>query len=125
MSGPSGLGGSIRYLTDEDFRGAIIRRLRTREPRIDILTASEARNLGMHDPEVLAFAAEHGRVLLSHDKNTMIAEFEAFVASGQHSPGLFLVEQQAPIRLIIEDLMLIWQASNPDEWRDQRIFLPL
>ncbi|WIG58947.1 MAG: hypothetical protein OJF49_001694 [Ktedonobacterales bacterium] len=121
----SDLGGSIRFLTDENFRAAIVRGLRRRQPGMDILTTPEAHNLGMHDPQVLVFAAEHDRILLSHDVNTMIADFDAFLASGQHSPGLFLVAQEAPIGPTIEDLLLIWEASNPDKWRDRRIFLPL
>jgi hypothetical protein len=36
-----------------------------------------------------------------------------------------MVKQPDPIQPIIDSLVLIWSASEADEWRDQVIFLPL
>ena len=41
----------------------------------------------------------------------------SFVASGGTSPGVLLViPQNAPIREIVEAMILIWADDRPDEW---------
>lgn len=115
----------IQFLTDENFDLRIVAGLQRRQPQIDVVTAAEASILGLPDLRVLAYAAEHHRILLSHDVKTMPAHFDAFLASGRHSPGLLLVAQALPIREAIDELLLIWGASDPVEWRNLRRFLPL
>ena len=43
---------------------------------------------------------------------------------GGSSPGVFLVSQHAPIADVIEDLVLIWAASEADEWKDRILNIP-
>jgi uncharacterized protein DUF5615 len=116
---------AIRFLTDEDFREAIVDGLRCRVTGIDMLTAPEAGTLGFGDPDVLAFAAQRERILLTHDTHTMPDHFAAFLMRGQHSPGVFMIPQLLPIGRAIDAVVLVWAASAPDEWRDQCLRLPL
>jgi hypothetical protein len=46
-------------------------------------------------------------------------------ASRRSSPGLIIVPQDVDIRVAIDDLLLIWAASEAEEWRDKLAFLPL
>jgi hypothetical protein len=39
--------------------------------------------------------------------------------------GLFLVPQTSSVRVMIEDLLLIWAATEAEEWQGQVQFLPL
>ena len=39
--------------------------------------------------------------------------------------GLFMARQFHPISPIIESLVLIWSASEAEEWHSQICFLPL
>jgi hypothetical protein len=55
----------------------------------------------------------------------MPVHFADFLASGQHSPGVLLLHQQLPIAQAIEALLLVWDASAPEEWRDWLTYLPL
>jgi hypothetical protein len=55
----------------------------------------------------------------------MPVHFADFPASGQHSPGVLLLHQQLPIAQAIEALLLVWDASAPEEWRDWLTYLPL
>ncbi len=80
----------VRFLADENFDYVILRGLRLRQTQVDILTAPQAGILGFPDPAVLAYAAEHDRVLLSHDKRTMPHHFAVFPCgwlpkSGHHA----------------------------------------
>lgn len=115
----------VRFQADANLNASIIKGLLRRQPLIDILTADTAGLAGIPDPEVLARAAEAGRVLVSHDYHTMPSHFAEFLASGHHSPGVLLLHQQLPIAQAIEALLLVWDASEPEEWRDQLTYLPL
>jgi len=70
------------------------------------------------DPEVLALAADEGRILVSHDSQTMPKHFRQFTEV-RHSPGLFLVSQDLPVGRAVESLLLICEASEPDEWANR------
>ncbi len=39
--------------------------------------------------------------------------------------GVFLAHQSDPIAPTIDDLILIWAASEAEEWAGQLIFLPV
>jgi predicted nuclease of predicted toxin-antitoxin system len=79
--------------------------------------------VGVPDSEVLRIAAESGRILVSHDRNTMPAHFADFLEL-QSSPGVIIVSQDLDIGAAIEDLLLIWAATEAEEWVDQLGFVP-
>ena len=79
---------------------------------------------GFPDPLVLAFAARHGRVLVSHDVNTMPRHFREFI-SAQSSPGLILIPQRLAIGAAIEELALVWECTEDTELLNRLMYLPL
>ena len=54
----------------------------------------------------------------------MPAHFARFLDS-RSSPGLIIAPQDLDIGLAIEDLLIIWAASDAEEWTDKVGFLPL
>jgi predicted nuclease of predicted toxin-antitoxin system len=113
-----------RFLADADFNNKIVLGLRRREPLIDFVSARDAGVPGATDPEVLAIAARAGRVLVSHDRKTMPGHFFRFRQS-ESSPGLIVVSQELDIGPAIEDLLLIWTATEAEEWIDRIGFVPV
>ena len=113
-----------RFLADADFNHKIIVGLRRRERLVDVLGAHEGGVIGASDLDVLRIAAEAGRILLSHDRRTMVAHFRAF-ATRRTCPGLILVEQSLDIGTAIEDLLLIWSATEYEEWTNRVGFIPI
>ena len=95
-----------------------------REPIIDFQTAFAAELEGVKDPEVLAIAAQQGRILVSHDRRTMPLEFATFITSSQSS-GVIIVSRKLSIEVIIEELLLICAASSAEEWVNRIAKLPL
>jgi hypothetical protein len=86
------------------------------------------RDLGMSersDAEILGRAAQEQLLVVSHDVNTMPAAAYSRLSRGQSFPGLFMVQQTSPIGRIVQSLLLIWAASDLEEWKDQVVFLPL
>jgi predicted nuclease of predicted toxin-antitoxin system len=114
----------IKFLADENLRRAIVLGLRRREPSANFVQAYEARARGKDDLTVLQIAAEQNRILVSHDVRTLPRHFRHFITR-QASPGVFLILQNLPLSTAIEQLSLIWLASEAEEWVNQIRFLPL
>jgi len=114
----------VRFQADADLDGRILRGLRRTAPEIDICTAADAGLCGLEDPEVLRIAADSGRILVSQDRRTMPAHFARFSAHAQ-SPGVILVREAVPISTVIEELTLIWSASEAEEWKGRLVWIPL
>ena len=113
----------IRYQADNDIRRAIVRGVVRREPEIDFRSAQTARLDGIPDSEVLAMAAREGRVLVSHDFQTMPGQFRQFTET-RRSPGVLLIAQDLPVGKAVDSLLLIWEASEPEEWENRWCLIP-
>jgi hypothetical protein len=99
---------------------AVLRRV----PAVDFRTATAAGLAGLADREVLARAAHDGCILVTHDQATMPRHFGQFVQA-QRSPGLLVVPQHLALRQVADDLILIWTATEADEWFNRVVFLPI
>ena len=115
---------SVRFQADADLNHIIVQATLRREPSIDFQTAQVAGLASVPDPEVLALAAHAGRVLVTHDRKTMPTHFAAFIV---HTPssGAIVIPQKLPIRAAVEELLLIWMASEAKEWINRLQVLPL
>lgn len=80
---------SVRFQADADLKRSIVAGARRREPAIDFQSAQEAGLKGLRDPKVL-----------------------------DPSPGVFLVRQKADVGAVIDTLVLVWAASEPEEWEN-------
>lgn len=115
----------VRFLADANLNHAIVTGCVRREPAFDFLSAQKAKLQAVDDREVLAIAAAQERVLVTHDFRTMPQHFAAFLAAGGSSPGVFLVKQRTPLALVIEELVLVWMASEPADWTNRILEVPL
>jgi hypothetical protein len=107
----------IRFQADADLRQAIVTGTIRRQPSLNFQSANEARLEGIKDPEVLAIAAQEGRVLVTHDRKTMPTEFGQFITS-KTSSGVLVLSQKLPISEAINAIILVWEASTAEEWSD-------
>ena len=98
--------------------------VRRQEPGIDFQTAEEANLRGVPDQEVLALGAQEQRILVTHDRRTMPGHFADFIRH-HTSPGVFIIAQSVSVRVAIEELLLIWAASDSEEWSNLIVALPL
>ena len=114
----------VRFQADVNLNQIILLAARRREPGIDFQTAMEAGLSGLNDPEVLARAAREGRILVTHDRKTMPRHFLAFISTPT-SAGVLIVPQHLQVAAAVDDLLLIWHASEAEEWINQIRSLPL
>lgn len=115
---------SIRFQADADLKFAIVKAVREREPAIDFASAMDSALTGANDADVLEFAAREDRILVTHDRRTMLTHFRARMDAGKASPGLLVASQGAPLGLVVSAIVLAWSASTPSDWRNQVHHLP-
>lgn len=114
---------AVRFQADYDFNQKIVRAVLHLYPAIDFQTAHKAGLEGLPDEQVLALAAGEGRILVSHDFSTMPVHFGDFI-SQQDSPGVILISQNLPISKAVEELTVVWGASEAEEWINTITWLP-
>lgn len=115
---------SLRFQADADLKFAIVVAVRSKEPSIDFASATDSGLKGLRDPDVLEWSALENRVLVTHDRGTMLDHFRQRLRAGKSSPGLLLVSQDAPIGPVANAIILIWAASDASDWRDRVHHLP-
>lgn len=113
----------IRFQADNDLNKAIVRAVVRREPAVDFRSAQSARLDHVPDPQVLMGSAQTGRILVSHDFQTMPEHFREF-ALEHHTPGVFLIPQDLPIGLAVDTLILVWAATDANEWENRLCLVP-
>jgi hypothetical protein len=115
----------LRFVADENLNGAISRGLLRRRPALDLVRLQDVGLSGISDPDLLAWAANEQRLVLTHDVTTLREFAEARTRAGLAMPGVIEVGEHLPIRDAIEDLLLIAECSYEGEWEGRVCFLPL
>lgn len=115
----------MKLISDEDFNGRIVRGLLRRFPSFDLVRVQDVGLIGKHDTEVLAWAAEENRLLLTHDLATMIDFANNRVADGLKMPGIIAVPQGLAIGEAIDEISLLVEYSLENEWENQIVFIPV
>lgn len=115
----------IRFVADENFNNDIVRGVLRRLPTADLVRAQEVGLSGADDDAVLEWASTVNRIVLTHDKATLVGIAYARITNGRLVPGVFAASQSAPVPLVIDDLVLILECSSAEEWAQQVRYLPL
>jgi len=115
---------SIRFQADADLNFDIVKAVRRQEPAVDFESAANVGLRGVSDLEILERAAAANRVLVSHDRGSMVHHFRNRLAAGKPSPGLLIVSQGAPIGPVVESIIVFWSVSDAAELRDQAYHVP-
>lgn len=115
----------LRFLADENFNNQIVRGILRRSSDIDLLRVQDMGLSGADDTTVLAWSAQAGRIVLTHDVSTMTTFAYQRIQAGLSMPGLFEVSRRVSVGLAIEEIILIAECSLEGEWEGQVRFLPL
>lgn len=114
------------FLADENFDNDILRGMQRANPELDIIRVQDTEVYQADDSTVLAWAAEKGRILLTHDRKTIPRYAHERVAAGLPMPGVVEVQkQQMSLGQAIEELLIFIVASEPDECINRVVYLPL
>ena len=115
----------LSLLIDENFDQRILRGLRLRVPRLDYLIVQDIGLGGLDDPALLDWAAREGRVVVTHDVNTVTMFGSERVRDSLPMPGVIIVPEQMDIGRAITDLELIVDCGATEDLQNQIQYLPL
>jgi hypothetical protein len=115
----------LRLLIDQDLDHVILRGLLLRVPNLDVMTARQLGLSDASDPNLLAWAAVHTRVVVTHDRRTMPYHVAARIARGESVAGVIIVSRRLPVSQVINDLEIIASCSDLNEWENVLKYLPL
>ena len=116
-----------KYLLDENVDDSLRQGLHARYPdivawRVGIPTAPP---VGTLDPDILRWCEAHDFSLVTNNRDSMPDHLGDHLAAGRHTPGIFTLNPHLSIGETVEELALIWGASEADEYADQINYLPL
>ena len=115
----------LKLLSDENFNGDIVRGLFLRQPNIDLLRVQDVGLTQIDDPKILAWAGENERIILTHDRATMPDFAYQRLLRKEIMAGLFVVNDRASVRQIIDELLVVINCSEQVEWEGIVLYLPL
>src|SRR5262245_10733390 len=98
---------AMRLLLDHNFDQNILRGLLRLVPDLDYVTAFEVGMSRTPDPQLLIWAANEQRLMITHDRRTMPAHAKAVIEAGYTIAGVVIVPDDLPMALVIEQLELI------------------
>jgi hypothetical protein len=110
---------------DHNFDARIAEGLLRREPSLDLMHIRDVDLAAAPDPVVLRWAAEHGRVLLTHDRATLVGFAYERVVQSEPMSGVIAVSAQCPIGRAIDEILLLVTCTPDEEWPGRVVFVPL
>ena len=117
----------LRFLLDEHIPHAIQSQLLRLDDSIDVLSVgqSSAPPRGTSDPDILFWIERTGYILVTANRRTIPEHIQAHYAAGHRIPGILLLRHGVSIAEIIEQLYLLWAASDAKEYVDKILYLPI
>ena len=115
----------MRFLADENFDNTILGGLRRLLPTLDIMRVQDTEIFGAADPEVLAWAAQQDRILITHDAHTLIGFAYERVKASLSMPGVIEVASTLPVGMAIEHLTIMIGASTSEDFESQVKYVPI
>jgi hypothetical protein len=115
----------LRVLADENFNGDIVRGLMLRRPDLDLVRVQDVGLTGAEDPTILAWAEEHRRILLTHDRASMSGHAYDRIAGGEGLAGDFILNDRLPVGRAIDELLLLIEWTDQEEWKGRTVHVPL
>lgn len=115
----------LKIVLDENLNGRIYRGLQRVCDDLDAVRVQDVGLQGEDDPAVLEWAAENGRVLVSHDLNTIPMFAHQRTANGEPMFGLIMIPESMPIGSAIEELQLVIECTSNEEFQNKVEYLPM
>jgi len=115
-----------RFLVDECVPSALTRGLRRQLPGVSVLQVGspDAPPKGTSDTQLLELCAREKRILITADRATMPDCVREHLQAGQHTWGVLVVGSDVSLGRILDELSLVYEASEDSEWVDVLYYLP-
>ena len=116
----------IRFLIDENLPPRLKLAVLRLNPTIDILRIGDpgTPSLGTLDPDILRYLELSQRLLITDNRNSMPEHLEAHWKTEGRIWGLFWVRPNTLLSRLAQELLLIWETSEAEEWIDILDWIP-
>jgi predicted nuclease of predicted toxin-antitoxin system len=115
----------LRLLADENVHGPMLKALRDHSDSIDLVRVADVGLRTNRDDVILEWAGANQRMVLTHDRSSMIGLAYRRLADGAPMPGVFVVTRRYAIAEVARDLVLISECALPGEFENRVTYLPL
>jgi hypothetical protein len=118
---------TIRYLLDENVDPLFRRELLRREPTMVVWKVGDpsAPPITTGDPDILGWCEDNAFILVTNNRSSIPQPMRDHLAEGRHIPGIIALNSRISMGEALAELLLIWGASQVDEYRDGIVYLPL
>jgi hypothetical protein len=113
----------VPLLTDENFRGPVFRALTQREPSLDIVRVQDVGLLAEDDPTILGWASQHGRVLLTHDRQTVPYFAYQRIQSDRDMLGVIVTDDRAAPGASADEILSLVVPLQLSDFKDRVFFV--
>jgi hypothetical protein len=113
----------VSLLADENLRSSILRALLQRMPEIDIVRVQDVGLMSASDSDVLKWAAERNRILVTHDRETVPFFAYERVQSGIPMPGVIVADDRIAAGRVAERIWRLIQDQDPVEFENRVFFV--
>jgi len=119
--------GKRKYLLDENVDPRLRKALIRHSPDMVVWCVGDsgAPPLETKDPEILIWCEKKRFTLVTNNRASMPVHLRDHFAEGKHIPGIFILKRNMIMREIIDELVLIWEVAEPDEYADEIKYLPI
>ncbi len=107
----------IRFFLDENVANAVAVALRQRD--IDVVTTAETGYRGRNDLDIIAFALQESRVIVSQDDDFLVLASRGV----SHAGIVYYKSQTRTLKQIIQGLLLIHGVLTPEDMHNHIEFL--
>jgi hypothetical protein len=116
-----------RFLLDECLPSSLWRGLQRHHSEVIAFQVGRdsAPSKGILDPALLEYCERERLLLVTADRTTLPDHIRGHHANGDHTWGVLVVGPDASLARTIEDLAIIYEATEADEWFDVLFYLPI
>ena len=115
----------MRFVADENFNGNILKGLRQKYNDVDIVRIQDTALQSAADSVVLDWAAQEGRIVLTHDVQTLVNAAYERLKRSLPMPGVILVPNTLAVGVALDNLEIAVGAGQPEDFKDCVTFIPL
>lgn len=115
----------LRFVLDEHVPEAVVAAVHALEPAVDVVRVQDVGLRTQSDPVLIAWATRSGRLIVTHDFQTLIGLAYRQAAAGTSFPGVVAYLQHSSIGKLAEDIVMVALIPTPDEAENQVFYSPL
>jgi hypothetical protein len=115
----------LRFVLDEHVNPAVVAAVHALEPAVDVVLVRDVGLRSQPDPVLIAWATRAARLIVTHDRRTLIRDAYAQLAAGVAFPGVVAYSGQSSIGKLAEDIVMVAVTHTPEQAENQVFYSPL